>query len=415
MKLKKRVLVLIADAGFGHRSAANAIISALEEKHGDQLEISLVNPLDDKRAPFFLRDAQEEYDRIVKEIPNLYQFGFKASDNNVPAAFIDSALVVLLFEVMWDLIKKTKPDVIVTTYPVYQGAIIQVLRARRLCIPLITAVTDLISVHRLWFNRHVEACLVPTLEVEKLALQYKIPEKKIHVIGVPIHTSISHETRDKTLIRKVLGWDENMTTILAVGSPRVSQMTGALNVLNHYGAPLQIVAVAGKDEKGYRGLKATEWHQVAHIYDYVENIPTFMKASDIIICKAGGLITSEALACGLPPILIDVIPGQETGNADFVVDHNAGAVASDPTQVLEILTHWLMNDKKVLNQVSRNAARVGKPQAAYKAADIVWKLLGRKPENVPECKDRTLERLKGHESFRSTIDRIQNLRQQNHE
>jgi 1,2-diacylglycerol 3-beta-galactosyltransferase len=60
MNPKKKVLVLIADTGFGHRSAANAIIAALREKHGDQLEISLVNPLDDKRTPFFLRESQEE-------------------------------------------------------------------------------------------------------------------------------------------------------------------------------------------------------------------------------------------------------------------------------------------------------------------------------------------------------------------
>jgi 1,2-diacylglycerol 3-beta-galactosyltransferase len=415
MKPKKRVLVLIADAGFGHRSAANAIISALQEKHSNEIDISLVNPLNDKRTPFFLRDGQEEYDRIVKEIPNLYEFGFKASDNTVPVALIDSALVVLLFEVMWDLIKKTDPDVIVTTYPVYQGAIIQVLRSRRLCIPLVTAVTDLVSVHRLWFNPHVDACLVPTKEVEELALRNKVPEKKIYITGVPIHTSISHETRKKAIIRNELGWDEDLTTILAVGSQRVSQMTEALKVLNHYGAPLQIVAVAGKDEKGYQSLKVTEWHQKVHLYDYVENIPTFMKASDIILCKAGGLITSEAFACGLPPILIDVIPGQETGNADFVVEHKAGAVASDPMQVLEILTHWLMDDQRVLDQMARNAARVGKPQAAYKAADIVWKLLERKPETVPECRDRIIERLNGHESFRSAIDRIQKLRQQNHE
>ncbi len=415
MKPKKRILVLIADAGFGHRSAANAIISALKEKHGDQLEISLVNPLDDKRAPFFLRESQEEYDRIVKEIPRLYQFGFEASDNTVPTAFIDSALVVLLFEVMWDLIKKTSPDVIVTTYPVYQGAIIQVLRARRLCIPLVTAVTDLMSVHRLWFNRHVDACLVPTVEVEKLALRSRIPEEKIHITGVPIHTSISHETRSKTLVRKELGWDENLTTVLVVGSQRVSQMTESLNILNHYGVPLQIIAVAGKDEKGYRRLKTTEWHQNIHIYDYVENIPTFMKASDFILCKAGGLITSEALACGLPLILIDVIPGQETGNADFVVEHHAGAVANEPIHILEILTHWLMNDQKELKRFAGNASCLGKPRAAYAAVDIVWKILERRPEPSSKCKDRSIERLKGKESFRDTIERIQKLRRQSHD
>ena len=206
-----------------------------------------------------------------------------------------------------------------------------------------------------------------------------------------------------------------MTTILAVGSPRVSQMTEALNVLNHYGAPLQIVAVAGKDEKGYRSLKATDWHQSIRMYDYVENIPTFMKASDIIICKAGGLITSEALACSLPSILIDVIPGQETGNADFVAGHDAGAVAGEPIQILEILTHWLMNDQKLLKRAARNAIHIGKPRAAYAAADIIWKILERKPEFTSKCKDRSIERLKGQESFRDSLERIQKLKKQNHD
>jgi 1,2-diacylglycerol 3-beta-galactosyltransferase len=415
MNPKKKVLVLIADTGFGHRSAANAIIAALREKHGDQLEISLVNPLDDKRTPFFLRESQEEYDRIVKEIPRLYQFGFKASDRSVPTAVIESALVVLLFEVMWDLVKKFKPDVIVTTYPVYQGALIQVLRARRLCTPLITTVTDLISVHKLWFNPHVDACLVPTVEVGKLAQRNGVPEEKIYITGIPIHPSISCENRSKAAIRRELGWNEELITVLAVGSQRSNQISDTLNVLNHYGSPLQIIGVAGKDAKGYRDLKAIDWHQEAHIYDYVENIPTFMKASDIILCKAGGLITSEALACGLPLILIDVIQGQETGNADFVLDHHAGAVAQDPLQVLEILTHWLMNSQRGLKQAARNAYRAGKPQAAYKAAEVIWKSMIRKPVPVPVRKDKIIERLKGAESFQSTIERIQELSQNRHE
>jgi 1,2-diacylglycerol 3-beta-galactosyltransferase len=44
-------------------------------------------------------------------------------------------------------------------------------------------------------------------------------------------------------------------------------------------------------------------------------MPTMMRAADAIICKAGGLTVTESLACGLPLLLTDVIPGQETGNA----------------------------------------------------------------------------------------------------
>ena len=51
---KKKVLILTADAGYGHRSAAKAVFQALEEKYQEFLEVEIVNPLDDKRTPFFL-------------------------------------------------------------------------------------------------------------------------------------------------------------------------------------------------------------------------------------------------------------------------------------------------------------------------------------------------------------------------
>ena len=47
---------------FGHRSAALAVATALEEVYGDRCHIDVVNPLEDKRAPFFLRDGQSDYD-----------------------------------------------------------------------------------------------------------------------------------------------------------------------------------------------------------------------------------------------------------------------------------------------------------------------------------------------------------------
>ncbi len=97
-----------------------------------------------------------------------------------------------------------------------------------------------------------------------------------------------------------------------------------------------------------------------------------MRAADCILSKAGGLIVSEALACGLPLILIDVIPGQETGNANHVVSGNAGVLAGDPIEVLETVRHWLEKDRSLYRQQAQNARRLGYPQAAHDVADLAW-------------------------------------------
>ena len=61
----KRILVLMAEAGSGHRSAAEASAAALQELHNEQCLVEIVNPLDDAHTPGFLRDSQAAYDETV--------------------------------------------------------------------------------------------------------------------------------------------------------------------------------------------------------------------------------------------------------------------------------------------------------------------------------------------------------------
>ena len=125
MPAPKRILILTADAGFGHRSAANAVAAALAELYGDQCQVDIVNPLEDKHVPTFLRDSQSDYDRIVREIPQLYRIGYDASDATVPSFIASRALTVLLYETMCDVVTAYRPDVILTTFPLYQEPLLR--------------------------------------------------------------------------------------------------------------------------------------------------------------------------------------------------------------------------------------------------------------------------------------------------
>ena len=101
----KRILVLMADAGFGHRSAANAVAAALQETHGHECAVEVVNPLADKRVPALLQSSQADYDRIVRNVPDLFKIGYQVSDASVPSAVVESALTVMLFEVMRNTVR----------------------------------------------------------------------------------------------------------------------------------------------------------------------------------------------------------------------------------------------------------------------------------------------------------------------
>jgi 1,2-diacylglycerol 3-beta-galactosyltransferase len=138
-----------------------------------------------------------------------------------------------------------------------------------------------------------------------------------------------------------------------------------------------------------------------------------MHAADAIICKAGGLIVTESLACGLPLLLIDVLPGQETGNAEMILQGGAGDMATNPMQVLEAISHWMINDQALLKARAENSRKMGKPYAARDVAQIVWKAAQEGPV------DRHRQRIAGRtslqhllESYRAPqwMDRISEIR-----
>jgi 1,2-diacylglycerol 3-beta-galactosyltransferase len=373
----KQILILTADAGFGHRSAANAVAAALRETYGDVCAVEIVNPLEDKRVPALVRDGQADYDRLAREMPKLYKLGYEAVDGAVLSTVVDAALTVMLFEVLRDLVRRFRPDAIVTTYPLYQAPLGAVSSIDRCHVPLITVVTDLVDVHRLWFHETADLCLVATETARDQALEYGLDPHKVQVTGIPVCPELAAEKRDPAAIRAELGWQIDLPMALAVGSKRVGHLGDVLRVLNHSGLSLQLAIVAGGDDALYRQLQETEWHTVTYLYNFVTHMPTLMHAADSIICKAGGLIIAEALACGLPIVLVDVLPGQEAGNARYVTQGGAGELALDPIVALEIMSHWLAGDRALLAERAQNARRLGRPRAAFEVAERAWSMATR--------------------------------------
>lgn len=368
----KRILILTADYGYGHRSTANAIAEALHEVHGQECEVDIVNPLDDPHAPPFFRENQNDYDRMVREMPELYKLGYQVSEARLVSDLIKGTFTLALFNVLRKIIRQKQPDAIVCTYLFYQGILSAVFAVEKRHIPLVTVVTDLETVQSLWFHPVADLCLVPTQTVYDLAIEAGLPPEKVKITGIPVRPELTKGDQDRASLRQSLGWRSDLFTVLAVGSKRVEHLYDALRVLNHSGLPVQLVVVAGGADELYQRFQETEWHVETHPYNFVAEMGAFIRAADCILGKAGGLIVSESLACGLPLILVEVIPGQETGNANHVVSGKAGVLARDPIEVLETVCHWLEMDRSLYRQQAENARQLGHPRAAYDVADLAW-------------------------------------------
>ena len=373
----RNILILTADAGFGHRSTSLALARAFELRYGDKARVTIANPLDDPRAPSLLRNAESDYDKLASEWPRFYELGFRMSDTAVTTNVAEMAYVVLTYDLIARLMRRHEPDVVVITFPTYQSPVDAYRRINGTNTPMATVVTDLVTLQRMWFYKGVDLCLTPTEIAARLAVENDIPADRVHVTGLPVNPVLADTPSSKAEARLALGWDPDLFTVLAVGSKRVERLDRFVHVLNHAGFDYQIVAVAGGNNELYETWEQTEWHVPAHIYNFVKNMPDFLHASDCVLSKAGGLIVTESLACGLPLFLMQVIPGQETGNAQLVVHEGAGDRTLEPLQLLEGMAHWQADNGRLYQERAANARRLGRPQAAYDAADLIWELAGK--------------------------------------
>jgi 1,2-diacylglycerol 3-beta-galactosyltransferase len=369
--MARQILILTSDAGFGHRRAAEAIEAAIKETYGDRFQVTIANPLQDPDIPSLLKRLETGYDEMVTDDPTLYQIAYTATDAPVVVRLIQDVTTTVLNNTLTELVAVHLPELIITTHPAFIQAAIRASKNLSRAIPVGVVVTDLIGVHSLWFHHKATQTCVPTEQVYNQAIEHGLDRDRVTLTGLPVHPAFMEETREPAEIRRALGWEPEMTTALIVGSPRTTRTADITRLLDRSGLPLQLVAVAGGNTETEERLRSTEWSGTVHVYGLVRNMPEMVHAADFIICKAGGLIVTEALACGVPPLLFEALPGQEAGNARFVVESGAGAWSPGPIGVLTTAYAWLAKDAQELKMRQAAARRVGRPRAAYHIAELL--------------------------------------------
>ena len=96
-----------------------------------------------------------------------------------------------------------------------------------------------------------------------------------------------------------------------------------------------------------------------------------MDASDLLISKAGGLTSSEAMAKSLPMLIIDPIPGQESRNADMIIEHGAGWKAINIFN-LSYKLQKILEKRSLLIRARESTRTLAKPEAAAAILEDIY-------------------------------------------
>ena len=367
--MKTRVLIFYISKYSGHFHGARAIEQGLLYIRGDA-EVKLVNAID-YTNPILGKIVNRTYLEIIKKRPELWGHIYDNPDVLKKTKKAREAIFKYNMSKMKSLLEKNRPDVVLCTQAFPCGMVADYKRATGRNIPLIGVLTDH-APHSYWLHDEVDYYVVPTPETAKVLEEKGVSRKKLKAYGIPVAPKFRVK-QNKGRLREDLGLSKRGSILLMMGG---SQGIGAmeevarelvLDKTHQY----QLLVITGKNRRLYNKLSriAKKMPESIKVMRYVENIDKLMDASDLIITKAGGLTTAEALVKKLPILIVDPIPGHERMNTDFLVDKGAAVEIDDFGRIHEKINR-LLDSKNALLKMSKRAEELSKPESSLDIAKL---------------------------------------------
>jgi 1,2-diacylglycerol 3-beta-galactosyltransferase len=371
MPEKSRIVFFFSDTGGGHRSAAEAIIEAMESEYGGLFQAELVDFFKGF-GPGPMRSMPRLYPEMVKA-KHLWQASFYATNGRAQARVLTASLWPLMKPTMEKLVDRHPADMYVSVHPLATTTALKALGTKRP--PFYTVVTDLVTTHALWFDARADRILVPTEMARQRALVYHMSTDKLEVVGLPVAERYCAPAGNKAVLRRRLGWPWDLPMVLMVGGGEgMGPLAKTARAIDESGLRLGLAVICGRNRKLQNSLLTSRWENPTFIYGFTRDMPDFMRAADIIVTKAGPGTITEALNANLPIIMYAKIAGQEDGNVAFVETEGAGVWAPKPSLVVRALTRWLSRPEE-RRAVVQAARRVARPESAHYVARLLGEQL----------------------------------------
>jgi UDP-N-acetylglucosamine:LPS N-acetylglucosamine transferase len=300
-----RIAVVSARVGAGHDGAAAELTRRLREA-GHEVERHDFLDLLPAGTGAVLSAA---YHLLLKIAPGGYQRIHDATER----AGRPGLLVRALFRASHRRALAAVPtgtDAVVCTYPGASQVYGALRRCGRLGVPVVTYLTDF-SVHGLWVAEGVDAHLAA----------HAVPAAQAHAQGAagvrvvaPVvdprfHPACDGE-RERARLRFLLPPQAKLALLVA-GSWGVGQVRQAAHEVAESGQAVPVI-VCGRNASLAAELRQEGFR---YVFGWVDNMPTLMRAVDVLVQNAGGLSSLEAFASGLPVVSYRCIPGHGRTNA----------------------------------------------------------------------------------------------------
>jgi len=354
----------------GHASVARAVETAARAKGLEAVRVNISSDYHATLGPLVAKC----YMWLIRRAPWLWDFVY---DHPVVASLAGRWQGLYLrfgSRRLERRLRDIRPDVVVCTSAPPMAALL-LLRARLgLRWPVAAIVTDY-RAHRYWLKPEADLYLVASEEAAEGLRVRGIPAHKVKDTGIPIDAAFA-QPLDRAQACRRLGMSlEGPILLLSGGSRGLGRIREAAESLLARLPKSKILVACGANEDLLRELEARLGENPrVRLFPVVEpaHMHELMAAADILIGKAGGVTVAESLCAGLPIVIFEPNPGQEAGNAGYLLAHGAALRAKKLKELGDVVEGLLTAES--MPTMRKAAKALGKPDAARGALAAIQTL-----------------------------------------
>ena len=338
--MERKLTIVFFDAGGGHRSAAEALKSVLENQE-QPWRVELLNlqeqldKLDIVRKLTGIR-LQDAYNLILR----------KGWTRLTPQLLPAMQSVIRMFhrptvKMLQDYWRQNPTDLVLSVIPHFNRAMAESIRKTTPRTAFVTLLTDFADYPpHFWIERQKQFLICGSERAEQQA--FALGHDRDHVFlasGMIMKPKFYQRTSvDRKSERVRLGLDSDIPVgIVLFGGHGSGTMLHIVKRINAVSIKVQLILICGKNTKLQNAIKSLKTRFPIFVEGFTQNVDHYMALSDFFIGKPGPGSISEALQFHLPVIVEcngRTLP-QERYNAQWVTEKRVGIVLKSFRHVTE--------------------------------------------------------------------------------
>ncbi len=359
-RMTKRILILTAGYGEGHNAAARALAAAVTREGGEPIVRDVFLEVYGRTQ----EASQRFYVDCINRAPWLWAICYKSIDwLPLMRWFIEPSLY-LMRRRLARLLDEMRPDAVVSVYPSYGYSLDKIFPKGGAPFKRHIVVTDSITVNSLWHRCSADSWIVPNDATALAMRKAGVPQEKVHPMGFPVSPFFA----------------ENATPRLPPGN---GEPLRVLYMVNH--APeeapslvrrmldlpfVELIVAGGRNASVLRAIEQAATRPI-ELHGWTNRMPELLMRSHVLVGKAGGAATQEAIAARTPMLVTKVVPGQEEGNAMLIESSGSGALCLSRQSIVDTLADLHVDNAALWRNWHANITTISRPDAARDIARFV--------------------------------------------